>query len=335
MRIIGLDIHRAFAEAVAWEDGKLRRLGRVDMRRNFLAAFAATLSREDIGVVEATGNAAAVASVIGSHVKRVVIANPMRVRMIAHAKIKTDTIDAGVLAPVDPIFFLHHSNMDRLWDVWTRKQKRLNLPYLPTGQDFETLSEEPFLFYIDGKGTYVGPSKAGDYLSTDAFDYDYEPGFGEAVVQPPSAALAAEKAAPLVKGAVKDNIGSVVVPRATIQSYLADTSRRPLMAQVTLPRPPGMSTEREFDVLVNAPPGVTQVSADNPYYAGTIAFFGPMMPGMKMSADATFAVPLPKTLRAFTELGATKNATLNIRVVSSHGQGGPAPALGAVSVGAL
>jgi hypothetical protein len=23
MRIIGLDIHRAFAEAVAWEDGKL------------------------------------------------------------------------------------------------------------------------------------------------------------------------------------------------------------------------------------------------------------------------------------------------------------------------
>ena len=33
MRIIGLDIHRAFAEAVAWDEGKLRRLGRVDMRR--------------------------------------------------------------------------------------------------------------------------------------------------------------------------------------------------------------------------------------------------------------------------------------------------------------
>ena len=28
MRIIGLDIHRAFAEAVAWDDGKLKRLGR-------------------------------------------------------------------------------------------------------------------------------------------------------------------------------------------------------------------------------------------------------------------------------------------------------------------
>nr|WP_027038929.1 hypothetical protein [Mesorhizobium ciceri] len=44
MRIIGLDIHRAFAEAVAWEDGRLRRLGRVDMRRDLLDAFAAKLS---------------------------------------------------------------------------------------------------------------------------------------------------------------------------------------------------------------------------------------------------------------------------------------------------
>ncbi|WP_352924646.1 hypothetical protein [Mesorhizobium sp. M0698] len=39
MRIIGLDIHRALAEAVAWEDGRLRRLGRVDMRRDLLEAF--------------------------------------------------------------------------------------------------------------------------------------------------------------------------------------------------------------------------------------------------------------------------------------------------------
>jgi hypothetical protein len=31
--IIGLDIHRAFAEAVAWDDGKLKRLGRVDIGR--------------------------------------------------------------------------------------------------------------------------------------------------------------------------------------------------------------------------------------------------------------------------------------------------------------
>ena len=106
MRIIGLDIHRAFAEAVAWDDGKLRRLGRVDMRRELLTAFAEQLSEDDVVVVEATGNAAAVVAVISPHVKKVVIANPKQVRVIAHAKIKTDTIDAGVLAQLYASGFL-------------------------------------------------------------------------------------------------------------------------------------------------------------------------------------------------------------------------------------
>jgi tyrosinase len=238
------------------------------------------------------------------------------------------------LSPVDPIFFLHHANMDRLWDVWTRKQKRLNLPYLPTGPDLKTLSDEPFLFYVDGKGNYVGPRKAGDYFSTDVFDYDYAPGFGEELVRPAGAVLTARKAVAPVNGTVKANVGSVVMPSAIIQGHLTDTLARPLTAEVTLPRPSGTATGREFDVLVNAPAGVTQVAADSPYYAGTIAFFGAMRPGMNMSADATFAVPLPKTLRAFTALGAASNATLTIRLVASQGQGEHAPALKAVSVGA-
>jgi transposase len=54
MRIIGLDIHRAFAEAVAWKDGKLSRLGRVIMRRERLEEFAKRLSSSDVVVIEAT-----------------------------------------------------------------------------------------------------------------------------------------------------------------------------------------------------------------------------------------------------------------------------------------
>ena len=106
MRIIGLDIHRAFAEAVAWDDGKLKRLGRVDMRRPLLEAFAKKLSKDVVVVVEATGNASSVAAVIAPHVKKVVIANPMQVRIIAHVKIKTDTIDASVLAQLYASGFL-------------------------------------------------------------------------------------------------------------------------------------------------------------------------------------------------------------------------------------
>lgn len=103
MRIIGLDIHRAFAEAVAWQEGKLKRIGRIGMRRDQLTAFAASLLNTDVVAVKATGNAAAVAAVISPHVKRVVIAKPMQVRVIAHAKIKTDKIDATALAKLRAI----------------------------------------------------------------------------------------------------------------------------------------------------------------------------------------------------------------------------------------
>ena len=106
MAIIGMDIHRAFAEVVALEGKSRRRLGRIAMRCDRLAAFAAGLTKEDIVVVEATGNATAVAEVLAPHVGRVIIANPKQVRVIAHAKIKTDKIDAAVLAELYASGFL-------------------------------------------------------------------------------------------------------------------------------------------------------------------------------------------------------------------------------------
>lgn len=248
------------------------------------------------------------------------------------------------LSPVDPIFFLHHANMDRLWDVWTRKQKNLKLPYLPDKNDLKTFSDEPFLFYVDGKGNYITNGKAGDYLSTDVFEYDYAPGFGEKVIESPPASA---NAAPLARGTVKANTASVAVSNAVIQNHLKDALPRPLMAQVTLPHPSATSSARSFDVLVNAPPGA-QAGADSPFYAGTIGFFGAMA-NMKMSHDATFVVPLPKQLQAFitsgapnaapgpaknAKLAATNTTTLNIRLVPTRGQSGPAPKIKAVSVGA-
>ena len=119
MRVVGLDIHRVFAEAVMLDDGKVVRLGRVGMTRDHLEAFARTLTHDDHVVVEATCNAAAVVEVISPHVGRVVVANPRQVRMIAHARIKTDVIDATVLAR------LYASNF--LPEVWLADPKTLAL----------------------------------------------------------------------------------------------------------------------------------------------------------------------------------------------------------------
>jgi transposase len=73
-------------------DGKLKRIRLIGMPRDQLTVFAVSQSGTDVVAVEATGNAAAVAAVLRPHVKPVVIANPMQVRVIAHAKIETDSM---------------------------------------------------------------------------------------------------------------------------------------------------------------------------------------------------------------------------------------------------
>lgn len=104
-RVIGLDIHRTFAEVVFWEDGRLRHYGRIDMTRSGLEGFGRSLEPEDEIVIEATGNAMSVVRVL-SPFARVIVANPMQVKAIAHARIKTDKIDAGVLAQLQASGFL-------------------------------------------------------------------------------------------------------------------------------------------------------------------------------------------------------------------------------------
>lgn len=106
MRIIGLDIHRAFAEAVALEDGVCRRLRRIGMTRDQLETFADTLQSTDHVVVESTGNATAVLDILAPKVARVAVANPLQVYLIARAKTKTDKIDARVLAKLYAAGFL-------------------------------------------------------------------------------------------------------------------------------------------------------------------------------------------------------------------------------------
>jgi len=110
-RVIGMDIHRTFAEVVVWEDGRLRHAGRVDMTRTALEGFGKSLKATDEIVVEATGNTMALVRVLSPFVVRVVIANPLQVKAVAHAHVKTDKIDAGVLASLHAAGFLP--------EVWT------------------------------------------------------------------------------------------------------------------------------------------------------------------------------------------------------------------------
>ena len=106
MRIIALDVHRSFAQTAILESGKLRDAGKIDLEYSRLLRFARKLKPDDEIVIEATGNTSAIVRVLLPFVGRVVIANPILVRAIAWAKVKTDKIDAAVLAKLHASGFL-------------------------------------------------------------------------------------------------------------------------------------------------------------------------------------------------------------------------------------
>jgi transposase len=104
MRTVALDVHKRFAEVAVHEDGAVRRLGRIETTR--LREFAASLGPTDHVVLESTAMTWAIAELLSGHAGRVTVSNPMRTRAIASAKVKTDKIDAKVLAQLGAADFL-------------------------------------------------------------------------------------------------------------------------------------------------------------------------------------------------------------------------------------
>ncbi len=204
------------------------------------------------------------------------------------------------LSPVDPIFWTHHANIDRLWDVWTRKQQKLGLPTLPQGADLARWQQEPFLFYVDTQGNPVTKNTAGSYSTIDVFNYQYEPGSGEEVVPAASPLLAAvhpPTASTLTRHVLdfqQPTLGSAAVPAEAAR--LAGTKEgRELVARITLELPPNRRGVR-FHVLVNPPEGVKNVGFHDPSFAGTIAPFG-SHGGGHMAGPTSFDVPLTSAIR--------------------------------------
>jgi len=98
MRTIGLDVHREFAEVAIVEGGAVRAGGQIATTPEALRLFAQSLAKTDEVAIEATVNTFAIARLLDEYVTRVVISNPLRTRAIAEAKVKTDKVDARVLA---------------------------------------------------------------------------------------------------------------------------------------------------------------------------------------------------------------------------------------------
>jgi transposase len=91
-------VHRDFCQVAIADGGRARSAGRIQTTPEQLELFGQSLAPTDRVVLEATGNALAIARILDPHVAEVVLAHAKQVRAISHARIKTDKIDAKVLA---------------------------------------------------------------------------------------------------------------------------------------------------------------------------------------------------------------------------------------------
>lgn len=235
------------------------------------------------------------------------------------------------MSPTDPIFFLHHANIDRVWDVWTRKQQARGLPILPdgylvqppvSGTDYFRWSREPFLFFVDSKGQPVTKTRAGDYATIGDFNYDYQPGSGEEVVAittaaaPPPAAPAQRFSARITDPWVqpdKEAVATVTLPPAVVAR--AGAAPNPILAEVTIDTS-ALGHGSKIWVFVDGPADAPAEGPASPYFAGTLSMFGHHV----VPTLFTFTVPLSTPVNALRErkqLGA--GAALNIRLVAAPG----------------
>jgi hypothetical protein len=236
-----------------------------------------------------------------------------------------------LMSPVDPIFFLHHANIDRLWDVWTRKQVKRGYTTLPDGYlapnpvkgtDYFAWANEPFLFFVDAQGRAVTKTKAGDYADSALFDYAYQPGSGEEVVNlsqltrqaPPAAAPAPTVLNGKLTRRNTGGSGALATVSVPVAARRALSSAAPgaVLAKITVEPSSSGHAGLHLRVYVNGPDS-GDPGPESPYYAGSYRPFG----HRQMTDQVTFTVPLSPALAGLERRNLLDaRGSLTIRIVS-------------------
>ena len=97
-RCIGLDVHRDFAQVAIWQGGAVTQAGTFATHAGRCPRVRRGPGPADEVALGVSGNTWAIATVLASRAGRVVVLNPAKTRAIAEAKVKTDKVDAAILA---------------------------------------------------------------------------------------------------------------------------------------------------------------------------------------------------------------------------------------------
>ncbi|GLJ28483.1 hypothetical protein SUGI_0560320 [Cryptomeria japonica] len=194
----------------------------------------------------------------------------------------------------DPLFYSHHSNVDRMWFIWNNKLGKKNF------QDKDLLETE-FLFYNENK--QLVKVKAGDCYDISKLRYQYQelelPWLKEG-----RSLKAAGKLVPKPKTTTFEKL--VDEKAKTLSSPLTLKVERPNKSlgkgQVEVLRIEGLETDRKgfsgFEIFINYPEANSSTPFNSPHYVGSFTSLGHgIMESMKsMTTKEIFKIGISETL---------------------------------------
>lgn len=231
------------------------------------------------------------------------------------------------MSPVDPVFWLHHANVDRLWWLW--QQRNPQTRGLPTpAQGLARWSAESYTLFFDAAGR-PAPATAGDYVSSEALGVTYGPGFGGALQRRPFLSAAFESRPTQTLTALRAgrevSAGAQAVPRGLLVAG-AQEDGPAVVAHVAIV-PPAETRRVSVDVYINCPYLGPETPIDDPHYVSTINFFGARHgaghAGHGADKPIEYALPLANTLAALTRAGTPALGAIRVQLrANARGGGG-------------
>jgi tyrosinase len=239
------------------------------------------------------------------------------------------------LSPLDPIFWLHHCMVDRVWAEWQRTHT--------TPDPGETYAAD----FVDRKGKAVSVTSGGALKIADlGYTYDVlqppaggfvalnqsgnllkgiAPDLQKALEAPPvlstlGSASPGERSVPLVATAIKVSTASLAETLAgdrafrtfTLGQEVVGVESRRTFAQLSDVQLMSGRADIVVNVFVNCPYLSPSTGYTDPHYAGTFSFFGHSGHG---GTGRDFVIDITAPVQALASAGAIKSEELTIQLM--------------------
>ncbi len=266
-----------------------------------------------------------------------------------HVDVGGDTVNGWMINPdtaaLDPIFWLHHANIDRLWSVWNGVSASNTDPIAPVnvaGQPVVWLTSVPFSFY-DSTGTVVTmtPSQVLDTTTT-PFLYDYEDTTNPMAAAPGGSLLTSLTASRRItmKPGPSEMIGANDTPMtltgaAQSTTFALQAPAGPSLTSAALPAAPAtthlsienvVSTKSNatYEAFVNLPANPDE-AAYKEHYAGVLHLFGVTQASTQSDRHAanglSFSLDITKLVSRLKARSAWDDGNIRVTLVPRSARG--------------